>query len=28
MIITLGAGNVTQLGPAILDALRAKETRG
>jgi len=28
MIITLGAGNVTQLGPAILDALRAKEAGG
>lgn len=27
MIITLGAGNVTQLAPAILDALRAKEAR-
>ncbi|MCA1959592.1 MAG: UDP-N-acetylmuramate--L-alanine ligase [Desulfomonile sp.] len=28
MIITLGAGNVTQLGPEILKALRAKEARG
>lgn len=28
MIITLGAGNVTQLGPEILEALRAKEARG